>query len=110
MKKRAYLIIISIFIIMASLTGCGKNEPERKETESIDRTLVRDSTVNVLSLDENKDGMVFQCQMKEHYNVISDKPGICPLCKMDLEEIDVQQAAKNFDAKYHGKPEEDQKE
>lgn len=110
MKRNKYSIFLGILILSFILAGCGKNEPERKEAEPIDKTLVHDSTENVISLDVNKDSMVYQCPMIEHFNVISDKPGLCPLCKMDLEEIDVKQAAENFDAKYHGKPEEEQKE
>jgi len=29
-------------------------------------------------------------------NVISDKPGVCPLCNMDLEEVTLEVAKKNL--------------
>jgi hypothetical protein len=99
--------IIPVLLLLSLIPGCGKNGSEKNGPETNTQSIVRDSTVNVFSIDANKDGMVFQCPMKEHYNVISDISGICPLCKMELEETDINTADKNFDAKYHGKPMEE---
>lgn len=110
MGNRTLSIWQFLIILTLIFTGCNRNEQTKSETGSNNLSVVRDSTVNVFTLDYNKDGIVFQCPMKEHFNVVSDKPGICPLCKMDLEETNVNEAAKNFNAKYHGKPEEDQEE
>jgi hypothetical protein len=30
------------------------------------------------------------------WNVISDKPGKCPLCKMELKEVTLQEAKENL--------------
>jgi hypothetical protein len=30
------------------------------------------------------------------WEVISDEPGICPICKMDLEKFSVKEAQKNL--------------
>lgn len=108
--KKIIRSIIPVILLFSLISGCSKKEPEKSEPDVNNLSIVRDSTVNVFSLDENKDGMVFQCPMKEHYNVISDKAGICPLCKMDLEETDINTAAKNFNAKYHGQPAEEQED
>ncbi len=63
---------------------------EKKEGEGI----VRSRSVKVSSLDKNKDGKVFQCPMD--FEVISDKPDVCPICSMDLEEFSVEEAQKNL--------------
>lgn len=56
--------------------------------------IVRNRNVKVSSLDKNKDGKVYQCPMD--FEVISDKPDICPVCSMDLEEFSVAEAQKNL--------------
>jgi len=56
--------------------------------------IIRDKNVKVSSLDINKDGKVFQCPMD--WEVISDKPGSCPICIMDLEEFSIDNAQKNL--------------
>jgi len=33
---------------------------------------------------EQKEGVQYTCPMKEHADVVSDKPGKCPKCGMDL--------------------------
>lgn len=68
-----------------------KNEKQKSEmTESI----VRKGTVDLKSIDKNKDGKVFQCPMD--WNVISDKAENCPLCKMKLKEVQVEKAKENL--------------
>lgn len=59
-----------------------------------DDSIVRKGTINVESIDSNKDGKVYQDPMD--WNVISDKPGKCPLCKMNLEEVSIKQAKENL--------------
>ena len=50
--------------------------------------------IDVKSIDDNKDGKVYQCPMD--FNVLSDKPGIDPKCGMKLKEVSLQQAKKNL--------------
>jgi Cu(I)/Ag(I) efflux system membrane fusion protein/cobalt-zinc-cadmium efflux system membrane fusion protein len=50
--------------------------------------------IDLTAIDKNKDGKVYQDQMD--WNVISDKPGKCPLCKMKLKEVTLEEAKKNL--------------
>ncbi|HZW39557.1 MAG: heavy metal-binding domain-containing protein [Syntrophothermus sp.] len=67
-----------------------KTQVEQKSDENI----VREGVINLKKIDKNKDGKVFQDMMD--WNVISDKPGECPLCKMTLEEVTLKQAKENL--------------
>ena len=53
-------------------------------------SIVREGVIDLQTIDENKDGKVFQDMMD--YNVISDKPGKCPLCGMKLKEVSLKKA------------------
>ena len=53
-------------------------------------SIVRKGIIDLQSIDKNKDGKVFQDMMD--YNVISDKPGKCPLCGMKLKEVSLKKA------------------
>jgi len=53
-------------------------------------SIVREGVIDLESIDENKDGKVFQDQMD--FNVISDKAGECPLCGMTLKESSLKEA------------------
>jgi hypothetical protein len=59
-----------------------------------ENSIIRKGTIDVESIDENKDGKVFQDFMD--WNVISDKPGKCPLCKMTLKEATIEIANDNL--------------
>ncbi len=50
--------------------------------------------IDVKSIDDNKDGKVYQCPMD--FNVLSDKPGVDPKCGMKLKEVSLEQAKKNL--------------
>lgn len=51
-------------------------------------------TIDVKSIDDNKDGKVYQCPMD--FNVLSDKPGVDPKCGMNLQEVSIKQAEENL--------------
>jgi Cu(I)/Ag(I) efflux system membrane fusion protein len=53
-------------------------------------SIVREGVIDLKSIDENKNGKVYQDMMD--YNVISDKPGTCPLCGMTLKEVSLKKA------------------
>lgn len=67
---------------------------EVKSTSKKTDDIVRKGVINLKKIDENKDGKVFQDQMC--WNVISDKAGKCPLCKMVLQEVSLDDAKKNL--------------
>ncbi len=50
--------------------------------------------IDLKSIDENKDGKVYQCPMD--FNVLSDKPGIDPKCGMKLKEVSLNEAKRNL--------------
>jgi hypothetical protein len=103
-----YCFQFSVVLIIASfigLTGCSKenstkapeNQTQQAEKKDAgDLSIVRDKNVNVDSLDQDKDGYLYQCGMD--YDVISDKPGTCPKCGMQLKKVSVADAKKNLDA------------
>jgi hypothetical protein len=72
------------------MPAAGKDTIKSKAKSSI----VRTGVINVKAIDKNKDGKVFQDMMD--WNVISDKPGTCPLCKMTLKEVTVKEAEANL--------------
>jgi len=50
--------------------------------------------IDLKSIDDNKDGNVYQCPMD--FNVLSDKPGVDPECGMKLKEVTLAKANKNL--------------
>ena len=57
-------------------------------------SMVHKGVIDLTAIDKNKDGKVFQDVMD--WNVISDKPGTCPLCGMKLREVKLEKAKKNL--------------
>jgi uncharacterized membrane protein len=110
--KYSYQIsILIVFVVFVGITGCSKDNENAKtpDSQSVqtstnnsdkDSTLIRPADVKVSSLDIDKDGNLYQCEMD--YNVISDKPGTCPKCGMKLVKVSVLEAKKNLDA-FNGK-------
>jgi len=60
--------------------------------------IIRKGVINVNAIDKNHDGKLYEDVMD--WNVISDKPGTCPICGMKLREFTVQQVKENL--KKHG--------
>jgi hypothetical protein len=60
--------------------------------------LIRKGVIDLQKIDENNDGKVYQDHMD--WNVISDEPGLCPVCEMKLREVSLEDAAENL--KKHG--------
>lgn len=70
-----------------------KNMKQGKDLKD-DLSIVHKGIIDLKAIDKNKDGKVFQDLMD--WNVLSDKPGKCPLCKMTLKEVTIKEAAKNL--------------
>jgi len=73
----------------------GQEKAASKVKES---SLIRKGVIDVEAIDKNKDGKLYEDIMD--WNVISDKPGTCPICGMKLREMTIQQVKDNLKA--HG--------
>jgi hypothetical protein len=101
---------MALFLIIGNATKAQDAKPteqpkhkhEMKETKLIDvadTSSIRKGVIDLKAIDKNGDGKVFQDQMD--WNVISDTPGRCPICKMTLGEVSLDVAKKNLlDAGY----------
>ena len=77
-----------------STKGMKEMKHDMKNMDHEMSSIVREGVIDLESIDENKDGKVFQDQMD--FNVISDKAGKCPLCGMKLKEVSLEKAKKNL--------------
>ncbi|PKL89014.1 MAG: hypothetical protein CVV23_07220 [Ignavibacteriae bacterium HGW-Ignavibacteriae-2] len=82
---------------------CGESKEGHKHTEMSEKnnhendesaSIVRKGEIDLVSIDKNKDGKVYQDQMC--WNVISDEAGKCPLCEMKLKEVSIDKAKENL--------------
>jgi len=64
------------------------------QEKSAEESIIREGTIDLISIDKNKDGKVFQDTMD--WNVISDEAGDCPLCGMKLKEVTLEKAKENL--------------
>jgi hypothetical protein len=67
---------------------------QMKSMETEEVSIVREGEIDLASIDENKDGKVYQDQMC--WNVISDEAGECPQCGMRLKEVTLEKAKENL--------------
>lgn len=101
MKPMKILLVACALITMSSATilaqehqhGDHSKTEMKKDTSKVEN-IVREGTIDLKAIDKNKDGKVFQDQMD--WNVISDKTGKCPLCKMTLKEVTLKKAKENL--------------
>lgn len=90
-----FLVLSSFQINAQSHQHSGHSKMEKKKDSVKAENIVREEEpIDLKAIDKNKDGKVFQDQMD--WNVISDKPGKCPLCKMTLKEVTLEEAKKNL--------------
>jgi len=72
-----------------------KNMNMNNHNKSVNKeSIIRKGVIDLVAIDKNKDGFVYQDRMD--WNVISDKPGKCPLCGMKLKKYSIKQARKNL--------------
>lgn len=97
---KIFLAVLLVIIISSSITFAQEHNhmdhPKmkmKKDTTKVD-DIVRKGVIDLQSIDKNKDGKVFQDPMD--WNVISDKAGKCPLCKMTLKEVTIKKAKENL--------------
>ena len=72
--KNKILIIASIAIFTIAFSSCGSSTTESKQSTSLDTTKLA------------KGDTFYQCEMNPE--VISDKPGSCSKCGMDLMKVE----------------------
>jgi len=107
LKYCIQFLIVLIVTVFIGFTGCSKENGDAKlsqnqtkqtaeKKDAKDTEIIRDKNVNIISLDQDKDGSLYQCEMD--YDVISDNPGTCPKCGMQLKKVSVADAKKNLDA------------
>lgn len=102
--RALFLFVISCFVLSGSSIFAQdmknmpmhdmKNMKQAKAINKADSAIVHKGVINLKAIDKNKDGRVFQDQMD--WNVISDNPGKCPLCKMTLKEVTLEKAKENL--------------
>lgn len=66
----------------------------KKDNAEISNPLIRKGTIDLSSIDKNKDGKLYQDVMD--WNVISDEPGECPICGMTLKEFTIKEVKENL--------------
>lgn len=71
-----------------------KDHHQMKSENAEEVSIVLDGEIDLVAIDANSDGMVYQDQMC--WNVISDEAGECPQCRMVLKEISLEQAKENL--------------
>ena len=101
MRTIKILLVACALITMSSATILAQehqhgnhSKTEMKKDTTQAENMVREGTIDLKAIDKNKDGKAFQDQMD--WNVISDKPGKCPLCKMTLKEVTLKKAKENL--------------
>ena len=75
-----------------------KKAPEAKAGKKKASELIRTGVIDVKAIDKDGNGKLYQDVMD--WNVISDKPGTCPICGMKLREFSIAQVKQNL--KDHG--------
>jgi hypothetical protein len=103
-KLTKSMLFLGLFVSLMMINSCmgmmgmcgmgGHGGHNMQSNNSGDTMLIRKGIIDVESIDANKDGFVYQDQMD--WNVISDNPGKCPICGMELQKVDVNKAMKNL--------------
>ena len=76
------------------MTNDSTNAMKMDSAKNTADSIVREGVIDLKSIDVNQDGKVYQDMMD--YNVISDKPGKCPLCGMTLKEVSIKKAKETL--------------
>jgi Cu(I)/Ag(I) efflux system membrane fusion protein len=111
--KKMSLTILSLFLIVGSSLAQVDAKADKSEKKcdgeccsnkmtdaKMDHSNMIDHwMMDVKSMDKNNDGSIYQCPM--HANQISDKPGECSECGMDLKKVSIKDAEKKLGHKNH---------
>lgn len=99
LSKRAVYSLVIIVLLFVTNSYNYSQEHNGHNLKSgiksqVDSTIIQKGIINLKKIDKNKDGKVYQDPMD--WNVISDSPGKCPLCKMVLKEVTLKTAKENL--------------
>ena len=88
MKKAILTIGTAILLIAGSsmFSACGNSETKHHEDMNHDE--------NMEMTDEHDEHAHYQCPMKCEGEKTYEEPGICPVCEMDLKEVEVLQEGR----------------
>lgn len=95
-----YIFALSLFLSLSLTTYAGSavqsDSANAKEKIKVNHSspAAYKGVIDLKSIDENKDGKVYQCPMD--FNVLSDKPGVDPKCGMKMKEVTLKQAKGNL--------------
>lgn len=78
----------------ADSTHKDHQQMQMKSDDTEEVSIVREGKIDLVAIDVNSDGMVYQDQMC--WNVISDEAGECPQCGMTLKEVSLEKAKENL--------------
>ena len=79
-------IVLTVMLLSAVTTMAQDHDHMHKS----DKSMEKNQTMDMKSIDKNNDGVVYECPMK--CEVPSDKPGECSKCGMNLKEVSVKDA------------------
>jgi len=86
MKKTTFLSTVLIALILGA---CNSSSDKNEQTILNDSVAAkggsRSQTFNLDTTKLKKGDVFYQCEMD--HEILSDKPGTCPKCEMDLTEI-----------------------
>ena len=79
-------IILTVMLLSSVTTMAQEHNHMHKGDKSMDKN----QTMDMKSIDKNNDGIIYECPMK--CEAPSDKPGECSKCGMALKEVSVKDA------------------
>ena len=99
MKSFYKIIVYSVILLFAISCSDKKDEHTEMhnhdhEMKSAESELVRTGEIDIVSIDVNEDGKIYECPMD--WNVLDDKAGDCPVCGMKLMEYSIEDIQKNL--------------
>ena len=85
-KIRTTAIVLTVMLSLSVVTMA----QEHNHMHNGDKSMEKNQTMDMKSIDKNNDGVVYECPMK--CEAPSDKPGECSKCGMNLKEVSVKDA------------------
>ncbi|GEM_PF-630922 len=96
--RKSYLTVLAAILFVAgsiTLSGCGNtsnNKSNEHQHEAVEAEHEHDHNMNEGQEHGDMAEAHYQCPMKCEGDKMYDKPGKCPVCKMDLKKVEMTQA------------------